>query len=192
MIGKKYTAREIMNKVLIYLAPGFEEIEAVTIIDLLRRAGIDVTIAGLEQEAVTGSHGITIACDTYYESVDADDFDCLILPGGQPGTNNLKNDQRVLETIRKFDRGKKIIGAICAAPTVLYTAGILKNIRVTSYPTEKNVFDPSLYEESHVVSDGNIITSRGVGTAIEFALDIIGRIKGNAVKLQTAEHILWS
>ena len=180
-----------MHKVLIYLAPGFEELEAVTIIDLLRRAGVDVTIAGLEREAVTGSHEITILCDIYYENVDTDDFDYLILPGGQPGTNNLKSDKRVLEIVRKFDRDNKIIGAICAAPTVLHEAGILNNVRVTSYPSEKNIFDPSLYDEDHVVSDGNIVTSRGVGTAIDFTLDIIGKIKGNDVKLQTAERILW-
>ncbi len=95
-----------MNKVLIYLAPGFEEIEAVTIIDLLRRAGIDVTIAGLEQEAVTGSHGITIACDTYYESVDADDFDCLILPGGQPGRIILKTINAYWRPFESLTEGK--------------------------------------------------------------------------------------
>jgi 4-methyl-5(b-hydroxyethyl)-thiazole monophosphate biosynthesis len=181
-----------MDKVLIYLAPGFEELEAVTIIDLLRRAGIDVTIAGLEREAVTGSHEITITCDAFYEDVDADDFDYLILPGGQPGTNNLKSDKRILEIVRKFDSDDKIIGAICAAPTVLHEAGILNNVKVTSYPLEKKVFDPSLYEENDVVTDGNIVTSRGVGTAIDFTLDIIGKIKGNEVKLQTAERILWS
>ena len=180
-----------MGRVLMFLAPGFEEIEAVTIIDLLRRAGIDITIAGLEKDRVTGSHDITIACDAFYENVNADDYDYLILPGGQPGTNNLKKNQQVLETIRRFDRKKKIIAAICAAPTVLQTAGILNSIRVTSYPSEKNVFDPSRYEEDDVVSDGNIITSRGVGTAVDFALNIIGKIKGNAIKLQTAERILW-
>jgi 4-methyl-5(b-hydroxyethyl)-thiazole monophosphate biosynthesis len=181
-----------MDKVLIYLAPGFEELEAVTIIDLLRRAGVDVTIAGLEREAVTGSHEITIACDAFYEDVDADDFDYLILPGGQPGTNNLKSDKHILEIVRKFDSDNKIIGAICAAPTVLHEAGILNNVKVTSYPSEKNVFNPSLYEENYVVTDGNIVTSRGVGTAIDFTLDIIGKIKGNEVKIQTAERILWS
>lgn len=180
-----------MNKVLIYLAPGFEEIEAVTIIDLLRRANIDVVVAGLEERYITGSHGIRISTDLYYEDIDPEEYDYLVLPGGQPGTNNLKKNLKVLELIKKFMEDNKLIGAICAAPTVLWEAGILENKRVTSYPSEKIVFSSAVYEESSVVKDGNIITSRGVGTAIEFALDLIGEIKGDSVKKETADNILW-
>jgi 4-methyl-5(b-hydroxyethyl)-thiazole monophosphate biosynthesis len=180
-----------MKRVLVYLAPGFEEIEAVTIIDLLRRADIDVTVAGLEEGFIRGSHGISILSDVNYETVNPDNFDYLVLPGGQPGTNNLKNDKRVLESINKFWKENKLIGAICAAPTVLHKAGILSNKKVTSYPSEKDVFSSSTYEESSVVKDGNIITSRGVGTAIDFALDLIGEIKGNDEKKIIAEKILW-
>jgi 4-methyl-5(b-hydroxyethyl)-thiazole monophosphate biosynthesis len=180
-----------MNKVLVFLAAGFEEIEAVTIIDLLRRAAIDVTVAGLEKEKVTGSHGITILCDRFYQEVDAQDFDYLILPGGQPGTNNLKNDEHVIDIIRDFARNNKLIGAICAAPTILLKAGVLKNRTVTSYPSERDAFVASTYREENVVSDKNIITSRGVGTAIEFALDLIGLIKGAETKKETAGRILW-
>jgi 4-methyl-5(b-hydroxyethyl)-thiazole monophosphate biosynthesis len=178
-------------KVLIYLAPGFEEIEAVTTIDLLRRADIEVTIAGLEDKSITGAHGITVLPDIYYDKVNPEEYDCLVLPGGQPGTNNLKNDKKVLESIKKFKHENKLIGAICAAPTVLWEAGILENKRVTSYPSAKDVFTSAIYEESSVVNDESIITSRGVGTAIDFALDLICEIKGDAVKQKIANKILW-
>jgi 4-methyl-5(b-hydroxyethyl)-thiazole monophosphate biosynthesis len=180
-----------VKKVLVYLAPGFEEIEAVTMIDLLRRADIDVTVAGLEEGSITGSHGISILSDVNYETIDVDNFDYLLLPGGQPGTNNLKNNQKVLDSVKKFQNENKLIGAICAAPTVLHEAGILNNKRVTSYPSEKDVFSTSQYETSPVVKDGNIITSRGVGTAIDFALDLIGEIKGDDIKRETATKILY-
>jgi 4-methyl-5(b-hydroxyethyl)-thiazole monophosphate biosynthesis len=180
-----------MGKVLMFLAPGFEEIEAVTIIDLLRRADIEVVAAGLERDSITGSHGITISGDVFYKDIDPDDFEYLIIPGGQPGTNNLKEDEKVLDTVRKFEKENKLIGAICAAPTVLHKAGILENKKVTSYPSEKKVFETSIYKENHVVRDENIITSRGVGTAIEFALELIGIIRGDNIKRETAQRILW-
>ncbi len=180
-----------MNGALIYLAPGFEEIEAVTIIDLLRRADIDVTVAGLEEGAVTGSHGISIQSDVYYEDINPDEFDYMVLPGGQPGTNNLKQNLKVLDSLKKFRKGNKLIGAICAAPIVLHEAGILEGKKVTSYPSEEKVFNTSIYQSSAVVKDDNIITSRGVGTAIDFALDLIGEIKGENVKQDTAARILY-
>ena len=180
-----------MNKVLLYLASGFEEIEAVTIIDLLRRADIDVTVAGLEAGPIKGSHGISILSDVNYNDVNPDTFDYLVLPGGQPGTNNLKKNQKVLESVKEFQKENKLIGAICAAPTVLHEAGILDDKKVTSYPSEKDVFISSKYEVSPVVKDDNIITSRGVGTAIDFALELIGEIKGNDIKEEMAEKILY-
>ena len=94
-----------MSKVLTILAPGFEEIEAVTVIDLLRRAEIDVTVCGLNDVRVTGSHDITIECDLSFDDIAVDDFDCLFLPGGQPGTSNLKNDARVIQLVQKYDGG---------------------------------------------------------------------------------------
>ena len=180
-----------MSKVLIFLAAGFEEIEAVTIIDLLRRAEAEVTIAGLKPERITGSHGITIECDAFIEDVDFSQYGMLILPGGQPGTNNLKSSEKVLETVKRFHSEGKMIAAICAAPTVLVKAGVLKNKRVTSYPSEKSAFNFFDYMESDVVRDGNIITSRGVGTAIDFALELVGILKDEEVKADLAEKILW-
>jgi len=183
--------REKNCKILMYLAPGFEEIEAVTIIDLLRRAGLDVTVAGLRAEQVTGSHQITIVPDIFYGDVNPDDYDCLVLPGGQPGSTHLKNDTRVLQTITTYHQENKLIAAICAAPTVLAAADILKNKKVTSYPSEKDVFKSSDYQESTVVTDGMIVTSRGVGTAIEFSLELIRIIKGEAAMKEQAARILW-
>jgi 4-methyl-5(b-hydroxyethyl)-thiazole monophosphate biosynthesis len=180
-----------MSGVLIYLAPGFEEIEAVTIIDLLRRAEIDVTVAGLEKNPITGSHGISIQSDVYYEHINPDDFDYMVLPGGQPGTNNLKKNQKVLDSLKKFRNEGKLIGAICAAPIVLQEAGILDGKKVTSYPSEEEVFNASIYQSTPVVKDTNIITSRGVGTAIDFALDLIGEIKGADKKQEIAARILY-
>ena len=126
-----------MSNVLTILAPGFEEIEAVTVIDLLRRADIRVSVCGLDDIKITGSHKITIVCDFRLDDVNADDFDCLFLPGGQPGSNHLKNDKRVLKLVKDCSIEQKMITAICAAPTVLHTAGILKGKKVTSYPSEK-------------------------------------------------------
>jgi 4-methyl-5(b-hydroxyethyl)-thiazole monophosphate biosynthesis len=180
-----------MNKVLVYLAPGFEEIEAVTIIDLLRRADVAVTVAGLEEGSIKGSHGISILADVNYETINPEKYDYLVLPGGQPGTNNLKNNKKVLDSVRRFQKENKLIGAICAAPTVLQEAGILDNKKVTSYPSEKEAFNSSIYETSSVVKDDNIITSRGVGTALDFALDLIGEIKGEDAKQDIASKILY-
>ncbi|MFC2088576.1 DJ-1 family glyoxalase III [Calditrichota bacterium] len=180
-----------MSKVLIPLAPGFEEIEAVTIIDLLRRAEIDVTVVGLEKSMVTGSHQISIKCDTYMKDVNINEYDVLILPGGQPGTNNLKDNETIISWIKKFSQNDQLLGAICAAPTVLNAAEILKGKNVTSYPSEKAIFQNSNYLENNVVKYGNVITSRGVGTAIEFALEVVNIIKGKIVRDDLAARILW-
>jgi len=180
-----------MIKVLVPLAPGFEEIEAVTIIDILRRAEIDVTVAGLEKETIKGAHNIWIKCDLFYKDVDINKFDLLILPGGQPGTNNLNANETVLNWVKVFSESKKIIGAICAAPAVLHTANVIRNRKITSHPSEKFKFVDSNYIEENVVIDDNIFTSRGVGTAIEFALKLVSKIKGKKVSNELAAKILW-
>ena len=181
-----------MSKVLVLLSPGFEEIEAVTIIDILRRAEIDVTTAGLEKNIVTGSHSISIKCDMYYKNVKIEDFDLLVLPGGQPGTNNMKSNSTVLEWLQKIKVENKKIAAICAAPTVLEKAKIIDTVKVTSYPSEKDKFDSNYYSEDVVVVDKNIITSRGVGTAIDFSLEIVNIIKGKEIRDELASKILWN
>lgn len=179
-----------MSKVLVLLSPGFEEIEAITIIDILRRSDIKVVVAGLEKEKITGSHKISINCDIYYKNINIDDFDFLVLPGGQPGTNNLKKNPTVIEWIQKFNNENKSIGAICAAPIVLKKANIIKNVKVTSYPAEKYIFDTDFYSDQKVVIDKNIITSRGVGTSLDFALELVKIIKGKSVRDDLATKIL--
>jgi 4-methyl-5(b-hydroxyethyl)-thiazole monophosphate biosynthesis len=179
------------SKVIVLLAPGFEEIEAVAIIDILRRAEIDVTIAGLEKNMVEGSHQISIKSDAYFKSIEINEYDFLILPGGQPGTNNLKSNQIIIEWLKKFSNENKMIGAICAAPIILKEANIIQGIRLTSYPAEKKQFDEKLYSEEKVVLDKNIITSRGVGTAIDFSLELVELIKGRKTRDELAQKILW-
>ena len=180
-----------MIKALILLAEGFEETEAVTVIDLLRRSDIHVTVAGLTSLRVTGSHGISIVADTLFDEVEKLDFSHLILPGGQPGTNNLKNDNRVLELVKRFQKEERILAAICAAPTVLLKAGVIDSVKITSFPGEKENFNPLNYSEQSVVWDGKFITSRGVGTAIDFALNIVAQIKGTEEAEILAKRIVW-
>jgi len=180
-----------MPSALVLLSPGFEEIEAVTIIDLLRRAGVQVTVAGLQKELVTGSHDIAIKPDVYYKEVQQRSFDVLILPGGQPGSNHLKADAQVLKWIQERHSQGKMLAAICAAPTVFHAAGITNNLHLTSYPSEKELFSNSHYSEEAVVTDGAIITSRGVGTAIEFSLKLIEKLQGEKTARTIAERILF-
>ncbi len=180
-----------MPRVLVILSPGFEEIEAITVIDLLRRAEIEVTVAGLKNGPVEGSHKITVLPDVYFKEVDHSQYDLLVLPGGQPGTNNMKKTPELLQWLRERFNQNKPLAAICAAPTVLKEAGIAKNLTLTSYPSEKEVFDDSHYLEQEVVEDGIVTTSRGVGTAIPFALHLIARLKGPEKAREVAERILY-
>ena len=165
-----------MPSALVILSPGFEEVEAITVIDLLRRAAIDLTVAGLGGTNIIGSHNISVTADTELTKVDHNEFDILILPGGQPGTNNMKANPIILQWLRERNSKAKWIAAICAAPIILHAAGIADNLKLTSYPTVKDTFDKSIYSEDNVVVDKNIITSRGVGTAIDFSLAIISKL----------------
>ena len=161
------------KKALVILAEGFEEIEAVTPIDLLRRAGISVTVAGLSSITVKGARGIPICADSILDSCKEDAFDALILPGGQPGTTNLASSSTVLEMVRKSAHDGRLIAAICAAPSVLGKAGILQGKKATCYPGIEDALIGAELQDSLVVVDGNLITSRGAGTAIAFSLQII-------------------
>lgn len=165
-----------MPTALIVLADGFEEIEAVTPIDLLRRAGIDVTVATLNLFAVTGKTGLTLQAQVHFDAVEDDWFDLLILPGG-PGHALLRGHEGLREVIRRHYRYNKLIGAICAAPLVLAEAGLLDKHRFTghfSIAAELPRLDPS----QAVIADGQIITSQGAGTAIEFSLELISALCG--------------
>jgi len=173
-----------MTRVLVPLAQGCEEIEAITIIDLLRRADITVITAGLTDEPVVASHGVTILADTTLDDALDQDFDMVVLPGGLPGADNLNNDQRVHGLLKKMAASGKFVGAICAAPIVLGRAGLLSGKKATSYPgfLDKMALPGMQYTGSAVERDGKILTGRGPGTAMDFALEIIGMLRGADVR----------
>jgi protein deglycase len=173
-----------MARVLVPLAEGFEEIEAITMIDLLRRADIEVVTASLAPGPVSGSHGITVEPDAELETVLGQSFDMVALPGGMPGATNLAADPRILALLRQLAASGHFTAAICAAPIALAKAGIIAGKRATSFPgflTSENAPDTELSDDS-VVEDGKIITSRGPGTAMDFALALIERLEGASVR----------
>jgi 4-methyl-5(b-hydroxyethyl)-thiazole monophosphate biosynthesis len=164
-----------MPTVLVLLAEGFEEIEATTPIDLLRRAGAEVTTAALvEGIHVTGRCGITLHADTTVATVETRLFDCLFLPGG-PGVKNLRADARVRPLVLRHHEGGKWLAAICAAPTVLHDAGLLNGRRYTAHFSVANELTQIIAGE-RVVVDGKLITSRGAGTALDFGLQITEKL----------------
>jgi len=172
-----------MATVLVPLATGFEEIEAVNLINIMRRGGIDVKTAYLDDEfssdLVTGAHDITVQADVSLLSVNSDDFDMIVLPGGHEGTNRLATNNRVQELLKEFKLKDKWIGAICAAPYALYVAGVLGH-NYTCYPSiEKEIRQEGCNNIDKVVTDGKVMTSRGPGTAICFGLEIIKTLVDN-------------
>ena len=173
-----------MKRVLVPLAEGFEELEAVTIIDILRRAGIEVVVASLAGSPVTGSHGIRIAADTPLAALVEQDFDMIALPGGMPGAEHLRNDPRIAGFVRRLHDLGRPVAAICAAPMVLAAAGILEGRRATSYP---GFLDGATGEA--VVVDRNVITSRGPGTALDFALALVEELLGPAARQSTESRL---
>lgn len=179
-----------MAKVAVILADGFEEVEAMAIIDVLRRAEIEVTIAGLHDGHVLSARNVKVIPDTVIDTIKAEDFEMIVLPGGQPGSDNLNADKRVKALIRDFNNKGKLTGAICAAPYVLANAGILDGKHVTSYPSYKDKLGSALYEEKTVVEDGNVLTSRGVGTALCFGLAIVKKLVGREKAEQIKESML--
>lgn len=166
-------------KVYVHLADGFEEIEALTVVDVLRRAEIDVqTVSVTGNKEVTGSHQIKVIADSLFEETDYSKADMIVLPGGMPGTLNLEKHEGLREKILEFQRAGKWLAAICAAPSVLGKLELLKGKTATCYPGfEKHLVGAEVCEDRVVVS-GNVITSRGPGTAIYFALEIVRIIKG--------------
>jgi len=168
-----------MKKVLVALAPGFEEIETVTVVDILRRAGARVTLAGTEEGPIEGSRGVRVLSDAVFGRLpDEESFDLLVLPGGQPGTDNLARDPAVLARLKHMAESGKLIAAICAAPLVLEQEGLLAGKAATSHPSVAGRLNPGRYVEGRVVVDGNIITSRAPGTAMEFALALVDALFG--------------
>jgi len=180
-----------MIKALVPLAQGCEETEAVAVIDTLRRAGWNVTSAAVGgKTTITASRGVTLIADAKWEELDLLEFDALILPGGAGGTQVLCKDDGVQEALRIFNIKEKWIGAICAAPLALHTAGILKGRRFTCYPGTEKQMSRTDRSDDRVVVDHNLITSQGPGNAIEFALKLIEEIDGPSAAAQVADGML--
>ncbi len=169
-----------MATVLVPLAQGCEELEAVTIIDLLRRAGISVTVAGLEAGLITASRGVLLMPETTLDAVLDQDFDLVVLPGGLGGAQRLEADRRITALLRRMAEQGRYIAAICAAPRVLASAGLLKDREATSYPGALEGQTDIRLSSAAVVRDGRFITSRGPGTAMDFALTLIEILCGQA------------
>lgn len=178
-----------MKKIGLFLAEGLEEIEGLTVVDILRRAGVEVTTISIHgKKEVTGAHNIIILADALFEETDFSAFDGVVLPGGMPGTTNLMQHSGVNTVIKEFALAGKLVSAICAAPSVLGNAGLLEGKRATCYPGFEEQLTGANVSIEKVVKDGNIITSRGMGTAIPFALELTAYLVGEekANKLSAA------
>lgn len=167
-----------MKKVLMPLAPGFEEIEALAVVDILRRAGAEVIIAGTIKGAIEGRSMIKILADAELDAVANGAFDMIVLPGGAAGTENLKKDERVSKAVRDLFEKGKFVTAICAAPAVLSKTGITKYRTITSHPSVRAELIAAKISDERVVVDGNIVTSQGPGTAVEFAFKLVELLYG--------------
>lgn len=180
-----------MARVLIPLAEGCEELEAVTIMDILRRAGVDILAAGLEPGRILASHGTVLVPDTSLPQVMDETFDMVVLPGGMPGSEHLKNDSRVLALLQSTVARGGRVAAICAAPMALHAAGLLEGRRATSYPGVLDCLPGThRYVTDAVVVDGPVITSRGPGTALDFALTLAQLLAGSAVRSQVEASLV--
>ena len=171
-----------MAKVAVILANGFEEIEALTVVDVLRRANISCDMVGFEEQ-VTGSHDIQVTADRVFDG-DLSDYDLLVLPGGMPGSANLRDNQALISEIQAFNQEGKKISAICAAPIALHQAGVLKDKHFTCYDGVQEQITDGIYQKETVVVDGNLTTSRGPSTALAFAYELVEQLGGDAESLR--------
>lgn len=163
-----------MSKVYVFLATGFEEIEAGTPVDILRRAGVEVQMVSIEdKDYVTGARGITFKADAKFSEVDKDAADIIVLPGGMPGTTNLYNFAPLMDLVKEYNSKGKRIAAICAAPTIFGKLGLLEGRKACCYPDMEDDLKGADVSYDSVVTDGNITTSRGMGTAIDFSLELL-------------------
>jgi len=178
-------------KVLVPLAEGFEEIETVTIVDVLRRAEIEVTLAGLSPGPILGSRGMRLQADADWAAIDPAAFDGIVLPGGMGGTLNMIESEGVLQAVRSFFDAGKLTAAICAAPMVLSAAGIVGERPITAHPgVHEKLAGTRLRVDERVVRSGNLLTSQGPGTAMEFALALVEHLAGEALARELASSMV--
>lgn len=179
-----------MPNAAVLLADGFEEIEATTIIDVLRRGGVDTRILGLGAGRVRGAHDVVVEVDQLLGDASADPWDMVVLPGGMPGAATLRDDSRVLALVRRQVEGGRRVAAICAAPIVLAAAGVLDGRQATCYPGFEDDLGGAVLSTSRVVVDGKVTTSRGPGTALWFALQLVAQLRGDEVAEDLARGML--
>lgn len=180
-----------MKKAFVLLATGFEEIEALMPVDVLRRAGIDVSVVSTTGDAVvTGAHNISVASDMLLKDVKLDSGDIIILPGGMPGASNLLGNADVKQLVLSFDEQGKWLAAICAAPMVLGEYGLLKDKKATCFPGFEQHLKGAKKVDSAVVTDGKIITAEGMGAAMDFSLEIVKNLLGVAAANELAKNML--
>lgn len=181
-----------MSRICIFLAEGMEEIEALTVVDICRRAKIDIQTVSITQEPwVTGSHGIKVQTDMLLSEVDFEMVDMIVLPGGMPGTVNLEACSDLMQKVEEFHAKGKYIAAICAAPSIFGHKGMLDGRNACCYPRFEEQLTGALVSQNPVEVSGHIITSRGMGTAIEFALCIVSCIRGQQCADEIRASIIY-
>lgn len=181
-----------MSKACVFFGTGYEEIEALTVVDILRRQGIETEMVSIMGEkTVTGSHQIPVVTDSLLEEVDFSKVDVLVLPGGLAGTKNLEACEALMEHVDAFAAAGKTVCAICAAPSILGHRGILKGKKAIAYPGFEDQLEGAAVTYEPAVQDGNIITGRGMGCSISFALKIVEHLSGRDASDAMAEKIVY-
>lgn len=179
-----------MKTVAVLYAEGFEDIEGIAITDVLRRAEFDVTTVGVTGDTITSAHGVTITPDTTLDQIAAESLGALILPGGQPGADNLRDNEQVIELVKAVAAAGKPVGAICAAPIILEKAGLLAGKQFTCYPGYEEQCASGTHTGSRTQVDGDIITGKGPGAAIEFALELVAHFGKAGAASQLREGMI--
>ena len=181
-----------MKKIAVFFGEGFEEIEALTVVDICRRAGIEVDMVSITgREVVTGSHRIAVGMDMQFEEVDFTTLDMLVLPGGMPGTRNLEAHAGLMEQVDSFYGAGKLVGAICAAPSIFGHRGMLKGRKACCFPGFEKDLEGAEVTMNKVSVDGHVITSRGMGTAMDFGLRIVAILCGEEVAQELSAKIIY-
>lgn len=170
----------------VFLADGFEEVEALAPVDILRRAKLDVKTVGVTGREVTGSHNVTVKADIALSDVQTDDIEGVILPGGMPGTLNLEKSQGVIDAVKYAYENQKIVAAICAAPSIFGHLGYLDGRKATCFPSFETELKGAEYTAAHTETDGNVITAKGAGCAVEFGHAIVSK----ALSKEAADKVI--
>lgn len=181
-----------MKQAVMLFATGFEEVEALMTVDILRRGGVEVKLASITDDmTVCGSHGIQVGMDTTLAQTELNEVDAILLPGGMPGTLNLGKDETVCRALKQMNEAEKIVGAICAAPSVLGACGILEGRRATCYPGFEDKLTGAEFTDEMAVVDGNVVTSRGLGTSMEFGFTLLSLLESQEKSEEIRRSIVF-